>query len=86
MRALINKVIHAPAKIRIGKKGLTENIITEIQHIIKKDQVIKVKCLKVVPKESIPAIANNIAELTDSKVVEIRGKTFILIKSTKSEE
>ena len=81
MRELVNKAIHSPAKIRIGKKGLTENIINEVKRIIEKDRVIKIKCLKVVPKEAIEAVAKNIAELTGSKVVELRGKTFILLKT-----
>jgi RNA-binding protein len=74
----IDKIRHEPPKIRIGKRGITENIIQEIKNVLKKDKVLKIKCLQVVPSESIKAIAENISRLTNSKVVEIRGKTIIL--------
>jgi RNA-binding protein len=78
MKTSIDKIRHEPAKIRIGKKGITEGIISEVESILKKDQIVKIKCLKVVPTEGTKAIAENIAKLTHSSVVEIRGKTFIL--------
>jgi RNA-binding protein len=78
MRASVDKIRHEPAKLRIGKKGITEGIVSEVNAILTKDRVIKIKCLKVVPSEGIRAIAENIAELTNSKVIEVRGKTFIL--------
>ncbi|MHA1687655.1 MAG: YhbY family RNA-binding protein [Candidatus Heimdallarchaeaceae archaeon] len=81
MKKDITKVLHEAAKIRIGKKGLTEAIIVEVEKLLKKDGAIKIKCLKTIPKESIPFIAKNIADLTESQVVDIRGKTFVLYKS-----
>jgi RNA-binding protein len=78
MKTKIDKIRHDPPKIRIGKKGITEGIIMEVEGILRKDSVIKIKCLKIVPSEGIKAIAENIANLTNSNVVEIRGKTFIL--------
>jgi len=78
MRTNIDKIRHEPAKIRIGKRGITEGMITEVETILKKDKLVKIKCLKIVPTEGIKAIAENIAKLTQSKIVEIRGKTFIL--------
>lgn len=80
MRDRISEILHGPPKIRIGKRGLTETIVTEVQKILKKDGAIKIKCLKSVPKDVIPLIAENIAELTGGKVVDIRGKTFVISK------
>ncbi|OLS31471.1 MAG: hypothetical protein HeimAB125_16170 [Candidatus Heimdallarchaeota archaeon AB_125] len=74
----IDKIRHESPKIRIGKRGITENVIHEIKNVLKKDRALKIKCLQVVPSESIRAIAANISKLTDSRVVEIRGKTIIL--------
>ena len=74
----IDKIRHEPPKIRIGKRGITENIVQEITNILKRDKTLKIKCLQVVPSESIRAIAENISKLTKSKIVEIRGKTIIL--------
>ena len=80
MKEKINKIRQEPAKIRIGKKGITEGILQEIEVLLRREQIVKVKCLKVVPTESTKAIAHNIAKITDSKILEIRGKTFILGK------
>ncbi len=76
----ISKIRQESAKIRIGKNGITENIVVEVENILKKNNLIKVKCLKVIPNENTRLIAENIAKLTKSKIVEIRGKTFILEK------
>lgn len=78
MNDTINKIRHKPSKMRIGKKGITENIIHEIENVLNKDKVIKIKCLQVVPSESVKNIAKNISKLTNSRIVEIRGKTIIL--------
>ena len=80
MKEAINRIRHEPPKIRLGKKGITEGIVGEVEVILKRDQIVKIKCLKIIPNEAIQAIAENIAKLTKSNIVEIRGKTFILIK------
>ncbi|MCG3219946.1 MAG: YhbY family RNA-binding protein [Candidatus Heimdallarchaeota archaeon] len=84
MKTNTDRIRHDPAKIRIGKRGITEGIISEVKAVLKKDQVVKIKCLKIVPTEGIKAIADNIANLTHCNVVEIRGKTFILASKTLS--
>ena len=78
MKEIINRIRQEPPKIRIGKKGITEGIIQEVKIILKKDKIVKVKCLQSIPTESTKAIAKNVSELTNSKIIEIRGKTFIL--------
>ncbi|MHA1868999.1 MAG: YhbY family RNA-binding protein [Candidatus Heimdallarchaeaceae archaeon] len=80
MKELLSRVKQEPAKLRIGKKGVTEAIIEEVENLLKRDSAVKIKCLKIIPNESIEPIAKNIAKLTHSKLVEIRGKTFILLK------
>ena len=80
MKERINKIRQEPAKIRIGKKGITEGILQEVEVLLKREQIVKIKCLKVVPTESTKAIAQNIANITGSKILEVRGKTFILEK------
>lgn len=84
MKTNIDRTRHEPAKIRIGKRGITEGIISEVEAVLKKDQVVKIKCLKIVPTVGIRAIADNIANLTHCDVIEIRGKTFILASKTLS--
>ena len=78
MKEIINRIRQETPKIRIGKKGVTEGIIQEVSIVLKRDKVVKIKCLQSIPTESTKAIAMNISELTNSKIIEIRGKTFIL--------
>ena len=80
MNYSLDKVRHEPAKVRIGKKGLTEGLILEITTVLKSHPILKIKCLKTIPKESVKLIADNLSKLTESNVLEIRGKTFILQK------
>lgn len=80
MKNSIDKIRHETPKIRIGKNGITEGIIQEINMLLRRDQIVKIKCLQVVPNDSTKAIAENIAKLTRSKIADVRGKTFILIQ------
>lgn len=79
MKDSIDKIRHEPPKIRIGKNGITEGIVQEINMLLRRDKIVKIKCLKSVPSEATKAISENIAKLTKSTIVEVRGKTFILI-------
>lgn len=80
MKDSIDKIRHEPPKIRIGKNGITEGIVQEVSMILRRDKIVKIKCLKAVPNEATKAIAENIAKLTKSTIVDVRGKTFILIR------
>ena len=44
MKKTIEKIRHAPAKIRIGKKGVTEGIIMEVEILLKKEQAVIEGC------------------------------------------
>ncbi|TFG10948.1 YhbY family RNA-binding protein [Candidatus Heimdallarchaeota archaeon] len=78
MKDIINKVRLDPPKVRIGKNGITEGIIREVQNVLSKDKAVKIKCLKVIPTDVAKNIGENLAKLTDSEVVDLRGKTIIL--------
>lgn len=79
-RDLINKVRHGTPHIRIGKRGLSENLISDVSALLTKYSAIKIKCLKSIPSKSVEPIADNLAKLTNGKVIETRGKTIILFK------
>ena len=65
--------------IQIGKRGITETLLSEIKSQLKKREFIKVKVLKSAKKDAkCKDIADEIAKLTNSKIVDIRGNTFIL--------
>ncbi|MCG3224741.1 MAG: YhbY family RNA-binding protein [Candidatus Heimdallarchaeota archaeon] len=80
MKDSIDKIRHEPPKIRIGKNGITEGIVQEVNMLLRRDQIVKIKCLKAVPNSATKAIAENIAKLTKSTIVDVRGKTFILTR------
>ena len=79
MKDIINKARLEPPKVRIGKNGITEGILREVSNVLKKDKVVKIKCMKIIPTAVARNIGKNIAELTNSKVVDVRGKTIILV-------
>jgi len=67
--------------IRIGKNGLTENTIKEIKKQLNKKKLIKVKLLKAFVKgKDKKLVANNIAEETNSKLIDMVGFVIVLYK------
>ena len=71
-RALeINPTVH------VGKDGLKEGLYEEIKAQIKKNRLIKVKVLSNADSDTAD-IAAEIAENTDSVVVDVRGGVVIL--------
>lgn len=67
--------------LRIGKSGLTENVIEEIKLQLKKRKLIKVKLLKsFISSKDRKKIAGEIAQRTDSKLVQQIGFVVVLYK------
>ncbi len=66
--------------VRIGKNGIDETQIDEIKKHLKKRKLIKIKLLKSSRKESIKEIAKEVAEKTNSILVDIIGFVFVLYK------
>ncbi|ASJ00389.1 YhbY family RNA-binding protein [Thermococcus gorgonarius] len=67
----------------IGKKGLAESVIEEINTQLEKDGILKVEIRKgalISTGLDRKALAERVAELTDSELIEVRGKRFILFK------
>ncbi|MCK4973367.1 MAG: YhbY family RNA-binding protein, partial [Candidatus Heimdallarchaeota archaeon] len=48
MKVSIDKIRHESPKIRIGKNGITEGIVQEVSMILRRDKIVKIKCLKAV--------------------------------------
>lgn len=78
---VFKKVLLEEPHCILGKKGLTEEFITHVIQLLKRYKVIKVKALKsVANKSNIKDIASKVAEKSNSFLVDLRGKTFILSK------
>ncbi|WP_320056939.1 MULTISPECIES: YhbY family RNA-binding protein [Metallosphaera] len=64
--------------MRIGKRGLTEGMKEEIRRHLKDHGTIKVRLLdKSMDRREL---AEMVARETESELVEVRGRTFILRK------
>jgi len=79
------RILKSSAKVRsidvkVGKKGLTENVILEIQTVLKRDKMVKVSFNEDRKKriELVDSLQNSI----NSTLIELVGKTatFSLIK------
>ncbi len=82
-RAIRAKYYDIEPKAWIGKRGLDESVINEINTQLKKDGILKVEIRKgalISTEMGRKEIAEKVAELTDSELVDIRGKRFILFK------
>ena len=79
------KALLSPPHCILGKSGITNEFISHVAKFLKRYRVIKIKALKTaVSKSNIKDIANKISQLTNSNLLDIRGRIFILsLKSIK---
>jgi len=89
VKELIKEVRHSSANVRIGKSGISENVLKEIKRRLKEKRVIKVKILKTALKvegKDRFEIAKEVSEKIGAKLVEVRGRTFILLMENVDEK
>ncbi len=82
-RAIRAKYYDIEPRAWIGKKGLEDSVIEEINTQLKKDGILKVEIRKgalIATEMEREEIAEKVAELTDSELIDVRGKRFILFK------
>ncbi len=68
--------------IQLGKRGLTKGFIEEVKRRLKKNHVVKIRILRSYLRTTLEdrrMIARRVAEITGSKLLEVRGNTFILV-------
>ncbi len=79
---VFKKVLLEEPHCILGKKGITEEFVTHVNTLLKRYKVIKVKALKsVATKSNIKEIATQVSERTNSYLLDLRGKTFIISKT-----
>jgi len=67
--------------IQIGKNGVSQKLLKEIEKQLDKKEMVKIKILQsALDEEGAKEIASKIAEETVSSLVEVRGHTFMLYK------
>jgi len=68
-------------EVRIGKSGVTESVLKEIDRMLKDREIVKVKLLKSVRKTGDRrTIAAQVAEKLGAKLLGVRGGTFVLYR------
>lgn len=68
--------------IRVGKKGMNDSIIIEIEKLLKKRDLIKIKILNNCP-DNIEMIIPKVIDKTDAELVQKIGNTFTIYKKRK---
>lgn len=67
--------------IRIGKNGITENVLEHIKLMLKKRKLIKIKMLKAfVDANNKKMVAKKLAEDTNAELIEQVGFVIVLHK------
>ena len=82
-RAYLRKKAHdLDALVRIGKEGVTDNLIQSILDAIESRELIKVKILQNREEEKME-IMEQLSQCKEFEVVGIIGRTIILFKENK---
>ena len=65
--------------IRIGKNGVTENIINDVKNLVKKKKIVKIKVLRsALNSATMKDIADKIVKEANLKIVQIRGHSVVV--------
>ncbi len=83
LKRLKELVQQGPADVIIGKNGLSEGVLREIDRRLKEKGVIKVKALKsalAVTGLDRRELARRVAEAVRARLLDVRGRTFVLYR------
>ncbi len=80
MNEIIRQVLHGKPHIHIGKFGISEAVIDQIKTQFNTKTIIKIKFLSIEGFPNIKIAVHYLANVSNSKVLDIRGKTCILQK------
>ena len=69
--------------VHIGKEGVKEQTITQVDEALEKRELIKLRVLETSP-EDVRATAEKIAAATGADVVQVIGSRFILYRESKN--
>lgn len=67
--------------LNIGKNGVTDTLVEELNKQIKANRLVKVKVLKSAEEgKDLKIIADELAEATRSTLIDVRGRTVVLYR------
>jgi len=84
MPSKINHHALDPA-LRIGKAGITDNVVKQVMVLLKKRKVIKVKFLASAIKTDKKALVKELAERAHARIIHAVGFIAVLSRITKNE-
>ncbi|MCG2827301.1 MAG: YhbY family RNA-binding protein [Thermoplasmatales archaeon] len=65
--------------LRIGKNGVTENIINDIKILVKKKKNVKIKVLRsALNSATMDQIADKIVEEANLRIIQLRGHSIVV--------
>lgn len=68
--------------LRIGKGGVSERFLNELDKQLKKSKMVKVRILQTaLLDDEAKRVASQVAEQTGACLVEVRGHTFMLYRA-----
>ncbi len=78
------RVVHGEPRVRIGKSGIHDGVVQEIERWLKEEGIVKVRVMKSYLRStgaSTEQIASEVAKLTKASLVTVRGHVFVLRRS-----
>ena len=73
------------ADLRIGKKGVTPELLQEVKRRMKERRTLKVRILRAALSTNtrVEQLAQSLAQSADTHLVEVRGHTFVMTRKSK---
>jgi RNA-binding protein len=85
MRELKQRSVEKEPTVWIGKSGVTNAVMGQIDRQLDANEMIKVKVHKTSPEGAeVAELADKIAEETTSEIVDVRGRTFTIYRQKKA--
>ncbi|MEM2021193.1 MAG: YhbY family RNA-binding protein [Zestosphaera sp.] len=73
------EVLGKSAQVRIGKEGVSENVVKEIQRSLEREGVVKVKVLKALARQvDVKVLASEVSRMLNAELIDVRGHVFIV--------
>jgi RNA-binding protein YhbY len=77
-REVINRLLHTPATLNVGKLGVTDELIHELDNQLKKKKAVKIRLLKSV--ENVEETWEQLELQSVGKIAKKVGNTAIIVQ------
>ena len=80
MKELKRKANDMGAIFNLGKNGITDTFIESVDKYLEVHEIIKLKTSIAGNKDEVTFYAQEVASKTNSKILEVKGFTFVLVR------